>query len=281
MHNKKGMMRNIIGAILVLVIAGILFYVISLMFSSSGSTIDREVCRDWILLKSQSKILGRPLVGENTPCKTDIIEIKKTDEYEIKQDIANEMYDCWYQFAEGDKDFLSDWDWFKGDNWCFVCSKIDFSEKVQNEVPEIIDFSDFLATESMPLHGEKTFFEYFYDTEEREISVDDFPVNLDTSTPLYVVFFADKKATTANYIRGTIPTLALPIGACVVSVIATVASGGALSPVAGVVCSKAGIITAAVVGTAAGGVYMVSHKDHFSSSLYVGNSEEIMGYCNQ
>lgn len=280
MHNKKGMMETIVKAIPVLVIAGILFYVIYLIFSASGSAVDREVCRDWVLLKAQSKILGKPLVGENSPCKTEIIEIKKTDEYEIKQDIANEMYDCWYQFGEGKKDFLSDWEWFKGDNWCFICSKIDFSEKVQNEIPEVIDFSDFLATESMPLHGEKTFFEYFYDAGE-EISVDDFPVNLDTSDPLYVVFFADKKASTANYIRGTIPTLALPIGACVVSVVAAVVSGGTLSPVAGVVCSKAGIITAAVVGTAAGGVYMVSHKDHFASALYVGNSEEIIEVCNQ
>ena len=280
MHNKKGMMSNIVKAIPVLIIAGILFYILSLIFSGSGSAVDREVCRDWVLLKAQSKILGRPLVGENTPCKTDIIEIKKTDEYEIKQDIANEMYDCWYQFGGGNQDFLGDWDWFKGNNWCFICSKIDFSEKVQNEVPEIIDFSDFLATEPMPLYEEKTFFEYFYGV-EGEISIDDFPVNLDTSTPLYIVFFADKKATTANYIRGTIPTLAVPIGACVVSVVAAVVSGGTLSPVAGVVCSKAGIITAAVVGTAAGGVYMVSHKDHFASSLYVGNSEEIIGYCNQ
>jgi hypothetical protein len=274
-------MRTIIGGILALVIAGILFWSIFLIFSSSSSSVDREVCRDWILLKAQSKILGKPLVGGENPCEIDAFEIKKNNEYEIQKIIANEMYDCWYQFGEGKKDFLSDIDYGNGNNWCHICSKIDFTEKIKNEIDEINfdDFNTFLATEPIPLHEEKTFYEYFYGG-EKEYTPEEISSTLKTDSSIFVVFFADKRLDLWKEMWESPDAFEWGV------VGASCLAGGKAGGMIGLAFGGATSIPGAIIGCASGAVLgatweMVARKTEFVSGLYVGNAEEAILACNQ
>ena len=156
--NKKGeMMRVIVVAIPVIIVAGILFFATATILNLGESSVDREACRNSVLLKERSKVLGKPFL-DSVRCETNLIEIDSDDEDEIFRDITNEMYDCWYQFGEGKRDFLSDRDFGGGDEWCFVCSRIEFGEETQKEVSEITmsDFNNFLNTEIIPFSGGET-----------------------------------------------------------------------------------------------------------------------------
>ncbi|MBT6734734.1 hypothetical protein HOA69_00005, partial [Candidatus Woesearchaeota archaeon] len=104
--DKKGeMMRVIVVAIPVIIVAGILFFATTTILQIGEDSVNREACRDSVLLKERSKILGNTLI-DNVVCETNLIEIKSTDKNEIYGEITNEMYDCWYQFGEGKRDFL-------------------------------------------------------------------------------------------------------------------------------------------------------------------------------
>ena len=118
-------METIVKAIPVIIMAGILLFVVAQYIEFGGKAVDRESCRDSVLLKERSKILGKPLISD-VKCKTHVVEIDSTEKEEIFEDISNEMYDCWKQFGEGKRDFLDKHDFGRGDNWCFVCSRIDF-----------------------------------------------------------------------------------------------------------------------------------------------------------
>ena len=131
--------------IIVLIISGILVIIVTNLLSDAGDLSDREACRTSVLLKSQSKILGKPMY-EELNCKTEVHEIKTTDKEEIYKFMTYRMYDCWYQFGEGKKDFLDNYDFGNSDEWCNICSRIDFDENVQDKYLNIKmeEFHNFL-----------------------------------------------------------------------------------------------------------------------------------------
>ncbi|MBT6995081.1 hypothetical protein HN953_00460, partial [Candidatus Woesearchaeota archaeon] len=57
MFNKKGeMLRIIVLAIPVIIVAGLLFFVVSEILKTGEDSVDREACRTSVLLKEKSKI---------------------------------------------------------------------------------------------------------------------------------------------------------------------------------------------------------------------------------
>lgn len=268
MVNKKGeMMETIVKAIPVIIMAGILIWVASLIIDFGGKSVDREACRDSVLLKARSKVLGKPLIG-NLNCETNLVEIDAKDKNELFGEIAGEMYDCWYEFGGGKVDFLDDVDFGKGDNFCFVCSRIDFDDNAQKEVgTELTGFLDYLKNENIPFK-DQTFFEYFYDGSEIKVDEDKFKIN--TEKPLYIVFFGDKRV--GDYMN---PVTGYTLGGasgivCVMGLVGTASTVGVLAPTLAF-CGYSGISL----------FYVAQIKEDYIPMLYVGSDKEVIEACNQ
>jgi len=271
LYNKKGMdMRIIVTAIIVIIAAGILLYGTKLLADIGKDSVDREACRDSVLLKARTKLLGNPIAGD-IHCKTNTIEIDAKDSYESNSIIANEMYDCWYQFVEGDADFLDDHDWGKGDNWCFVCSRIEFSDETQKDVSQINGLFDFLRTEPLPFTGQKTYFEYIYKDASNDVAPQNFGETFDTSKPVYVVFFGDKRF---EWVSGDTQDILTIAG----QTLGTLWAGAKIGGLWG---SKGGL-WGVVIGTVGGIVYnKASVKTGYVSGLYVGSDDTVIQRCRQ
>ena len=276
--NKRGIaLETIVKAIPVILMAGILLFIVVQYIEFGSSAVDREACKDSVLLKERSKILGKPLL-KDVNCKTNSIEIKSSDENEVSKLISEEMYDCWYQFGEGKRDFLDDWDPWKGDNWCFVCSRIDYNEDTQKKVPQL-HLNNYLATQKIPFTEDLTFFEYFYGKDSTLNHVPD--TILDTSSPTYILFFADKRLNKEWLIDPTkldSTDGAFLGGGCV--------GAGTAGALVGTVIPGVGNVVGAVVGCVGGtiiaGTYeIIFRKTNYISGLYVGSSEEMIEACNQ
>ncbi|MCD4759979.1 hypothetical protein K8R33_03755 [archaeon] len=282
--DKKGMtMWTIVGLLIVLISGVVLLWVTGAFANLGSDSLDREACRNSVLLRAQTKILGNSPFGMDFDCETNLVEIDSKDEDEIYETIAGEMYDCWYQFAEGEKDFMPDWDLWKGDNWCFVCSRIDFSEDIKKEINNIplSDFNDFLATERIPLGSKRTFYEYFYKVDSSGYMGYSTDSSVDLNDSLYVVFFADKRADLWKNFWETPDTteIVLGVGSCV---------GGAYigGAIGSVVLPVAGTAVGGVIGCAGGLIIDVfaetlARKTDYVSYLYVGSAEEVAGACHQ
>jgi len=284
LDNKGLMFRNIIAGIIILVIAGILLLIITNILKGGGESADRESCRTSVLLKAQSKIMGTPLY-DTINCKTEVHDIDQGNEEEIYKFITYRMYDCWYQFGEGKKDFLSDIDWGYGDNWCWICSRIDFDDNIQKNLPELTGLTDYLMTEKIPLaEGEQTFFEYLYgevyDENKETFKIDEgYEDSYLTKDPLYVAFFADKRTTSEDsWDAGTYGAAGgamLALGACYIgSTIAGIFSFGTLGVAGYAVCTSVG----AGVGTA---LWATSVKSGAPQALYLGSDQSVIESCNQ
>ncbi len=82
--------------------------------------------------------------------------------------IANEMYDCWDQFGEGRFPIF-----FGRKSRCVVCSEITFQDGwLDDKSSEQIKIGPFLNEETMPMHGEMTYSEYFKGRFAEDFKVD-------------------------------------------------------------------------------------------------------------
>ena len=288
--DRKGQLLTIRNAILVLISAAIIFAATVTIAQVGKESIDRELCRDEVLLKASLKLGGQTLLSHLDNCETDFIEVERknigdkdfVDDYKVHTLLAGEMYDCWYQFERGKKDFLPDVDAWAGDNWCFVCSRFDFDKETSDDLPEIdIDeFNSFLANEPIPLNNkDQTFYNYFFET-SGEASLKDTFSTMKTDEPVYVVFFADKRTDlwkefwefpdkTEWAIMGGSCLLGAKIGATIGNIIP-----GAGTVVGGFIGCGAGLVLGSTVEE-------VVRKTEFVSSLYVGNDVGVMEGCRQ
>ena len=127
MNNKRGISGEfLVGVIITLVGAGILFLVFPSIQKLFTGTIDAESCHNSVLLRDtaikKAGVIGGQLSASLIPlkCKTEEIKITTTDTDKIKNQIANAMYDCWWMLGEGKINFLaSGW---TGKNVCIFCS---------------------------------------------------------------------------------------------------------------------------------------------------------------
>ncbi len=273
-------MRTIVLAIPVIIVAAILFFVVSEILESGSDSVDREACRNSVLLKERAKVLGESLISD-VKCETNLVEVDSTDRDVIFHEITNEMYDCWYQFGEGKRDFLDNNDFAGSDEWCFVCSRIDFSEDVKKEYPEInmVDFNSFLTNEVIPLSArDTTFYEYFYGADlpnQIDGNLQDPSFVFNTDEPLYIGFLIDKNrahnlAYKTEWVTGVGGVLL-----CGVGVAGAIAAPGAGLGAAWTLCSSG--LTLAGTSFA----LMSTVKDDYVSGMNIGSGEVLKEWCNE
>ncbi|MFH1376517.1 MAG: hypothetical protein ABIH25_02680 [Candidatus Woesearchaeota archaeon] len=246
--DKKGeTMMVIVKAIVVIALVAILFYFFVEFVVIGRESADREVCRTSVLLAGKTQIIP----GTELKCKTDFKTIKTDDVDEIKMEITQEMYDCWYQYGEGKVNFMKHFEFSNNGEKIFVCSRIDFKEGVDKK---ITGFSDFWATKSLPFKNDMTFYEYFYGSGVTDPDVD---ITLSTEEPVYVIYLATKSNLLTWAEKHPIGG-SLFLGAVVVGI-----------PL------LAGVPVLIAPGVAIlGGVNILGTK--YSSNLLVGNADTIM-----
>jgi hypothetical protein len=267
--NRKGTVNTIVTAILIIIAAGILLMVFPTLLGDSTKILDRTKCKTQVNLHSID-VAELKFPGKIDQCVTNNIEIDSKDEEEIKETIAYEMYDCWDQFGEGKKDFMTEW---SDDKWCFICSRIDFDKSVNKEYPTVGNFDVYLRETKFPYFRENktvNFYDYLYGENNIESLGEGF--NINTSKTNYVLFFADKEEDPAEVAKG-IGTAVVGTAACAGGIYLAVQTGGFLTPVAIFGCKYGGAAALGGVG------YAAKYHPDFYAGLYVGDAEGVIGVC--
>lgn len=179
MKNKKAELttQQIVSLIiLVASFAVILFFIIKINFID---TADKEICRNSVIMRDKSGIEAPLKCKINYLCLTsngkcdkmtnpNIEEVKNKGEvYNI---LANQIVDCWWMFGEGKINYAGK-EIITGKH-CAICSQILFDESLNENIfqegkIDKNEFYNYFATEKMK-NNEKTYFEYFYGTKNKE-----------------------------------------------------------------------------------------------------------------
>ncbi|MFH1182451.1 MAG: hypothetical protein V1702_05825 [Candidatus Woesearchaeota archaeon] len=150
---KKAFSVAPIAIIIAVVLLIFYLYFGGAAYSTINEELPRETCRQSVVLHASTKttITDSPFPIN---CDTQFIDItekgifKNTDqvitsESEMTQDtvnraIANEMYDCWYQFLQGNQEvFYRSWSIKINDDWtteCMICSEISISQEAADKI---------------------------------------------------------------------------------------------------------------------------------------------------
>lgn len=224
--NKKGedsTTWTIITAILIILAFAGLFVWLGGGFKTfvSGST-DSEICRLSVLQKAKYRLGETQIVDTDLRCPTknvnilynkdekvsgeENIVIKNQDD--VKRAIADEMFDCWYKFGNGQVDFATNSDYFRlyGDQTCLVCSDLRFGGNLvaSTAIGNRIDhFEDYLANTNVP-GRDITYWEYF----GGRLNNDKPEINIRLDEPQVVVYNVVKQGTFKKFFVLTGGTLA-------------------------------------------------------------------------
>jgi len=183
--NKKALSYTVVVLLLLaLVGGGILLWFSGRFADTVEKGGDRATCKNSVVLRAKN-----PLEIGEISCKTNYVTIDTLEQKKIMQTISEEAYWCWWQFAEGKADFL-DPEWVRADTWCFLCSTIEFSDKVKEKYPEgIRDFNIFLQETSLKPKYDGNYIDYLPVSSQAEQSISTIP----TQTPFNIAFFGVKK----------------------------------------------------------------------------------------
>jgi len=265
--NKKGIeMRVLIGIIIILVSAAIIFYFFKML--PYKETVDKEACHQSVILRSQ-KIAGlKPgqLLKFPLNCKTQHMKITSTNEQEIKREIANQMYDCWWMLGEGKKNFfgrLPTLGAYKSN--CVICSIIEFDKNVKEKVPEIKDLNQYLMNTKISQKN-KTYWQYITNSEAPIVFKDENEKGpIKTNTKYAVVYALSDRSILASVLNGIDCGLVTATGGAI--------AGGAIGSIIPVGGTAVGGTIGAGVGffIGAAGCGFASEKllDFFSPGYYV------------
>lgn len=144
--NKNKMLKNnkgditiifVIIMILTLVLLVALLYPQYNIFIKIGGKAPYDICRNSVDAAALMRFKNIEL-SPFLKCETQQYIITKNNVEEAKQTIADAMYNCYYQFAQGEKNLFSD----EG-RFCFVCSTIDFEEQ-GTKIKELPAFQKYL-----------------------------------------------------------------------------------------------------------------------------------------
>jgi len=191
-----------VNLLIVLIAIAVAFVVIlGYILPSFLKISDRENCRLSVIARSQTKILKTESeLALN--CHTNIIDIKKDGiyrdgnidvafkrgetvsdtEYKVKKYIANQMYDCWYQFNEGQSDPWGDWH-LGTIRHCVICADINFDPEFNEKISKIIGFGEFINEEPYSRTSKDTYADYLGGRLEM-----DEDIYIDTSQPHLVLY---------------------------------------------------------------------------------------------
>ncbi len=153
---------------------------------------EKEACQKSVLMHSKLRIETKP-ISESIKCPTKFITIEETNATKIKQEIANQMFDCWDNFGEGKLELFD----AQSEKFCVVCSVLNFKEK-----RILTGFTDFLATEKIPTR-DITYLEYFTGQESANPQIAEqleiAKQEIDTGKEYAVVFTYAKTAYWSNF----------------------------------------------------------------------------------
>lgn len=180
--NKKAQMNwSVFLAVIIIVVSFLVILFFYWQYNWKGG-IDKQTCHQSVVLKaSMPNVLDRPVAILPLRCKTNKICITdklfgtncegfkgekattirvSTDEKkqleDIKDIIANSLYDCWSMMGEGKLDiFAREFAAKKYSSRCVICARIDFDKELKEKLDEkypngIPGISEYLDTKPIP-----------------------------------------------------------------------------------------------------------------------------------
>jgi hypothetical protein len=193
--NKRGLESSTLVTLIALIIGfGILLIAARNLTSEFPSSITKETCHSSVLARgyeASGVALGK-LFTNSIKCKTEYKclsmggecptgyqTITVFNEEDIKREVANSMYDCWWELGEGKVNFLGR-PLITNEKSCAMCSVIHFDEKIRQQFPKISSFSDYLYQNNVP-GTSQTFLQYFSGSRAPPTEKIDFSTNQDYS----------------------------------------------------------------------------------------------------
>ena len=270
--------------IIFLISIGIAAFILIPMLGEGEDASERAACKTSVDLASKAKgPLGSSLI-DNLNCKTQYGEIDELNEEKLYEEIALRMYDCWYQFGEGKRDFLSNLDPGGSDEWCFICSRIDFSEDVQDKYPTIKleNFHQFLKSKQIPFSNRyQTFYEYLFgnkDLNQVEGQINDPSLIWNTNESLYIMFLGDHNRNYDAAFGAEMVVGAGMVALCAGSIVAAIGTAGGMgltATAAGITCAKALVVGATAF------TLMATVKESWLMGLNVVNGKGAIDWCGE
>jgi len=286
MSNKKGSNQGVAIGLIVLLISLAVLWGVAQRFSETTITAsDRDLCLKSVLLRAHEKSIKEKIPtldpSKTLDCKTNNVEVKNKDTEQVKQVLADEMYECYKEFNFGKSEFLSTDDFSirgNNDNICFICSKISYDISTSNEVRviPISDFEKYLNTQKTP--NEKTYAEEMIQTDNAYIQWNsDQKIIINEKVPTYIVFSAQQ-----NRNDNFQETLINGVGRMVIGS----AAGVILAPVAAIIAGVSlpittVIATAVVVGSSVGLFSYTSSAPDYYPGVLVLSGEEVPNFCDE
>lgn len=272
--------------VIILVISFVIILFLWYQFFWEGN-IDRETCHTSVILKKTIPdkpiaIAGGKFVDLPLRCKTEKIcltsgindkgcenigtkyqKISVSSEEDIIKIVAENMASCWGMMGESRDAAIFSRELTASDSKGVICSIIDFSPNVQNEIRTLssIKFNDYLAKTKIP-DGIKTYIQYLSNSENPTSASGKMDVSLVLDKPFTIVFI--------EFRQGALTPLigagggALLVGALFVSAAPVIGTAAAITT---------GIIAVGVGGNAAGEAIdkwtslLSGNKEGFYSSL--------------
>jgi hypothetical protein len=182
-----------ISVVLAILVLLVYVYFGTRIAAVGDEALPRESCRSSVIVKANAKIADNAI---SLNCHTQFVDIKKNgvikngnnidsplNEDGVKRAIADELYDCWYEFGEGKiQPFGSEL--LQNKKHCVICSEISFDDatvaairsgEIKNFLPATVSsgklsgFEDWLKNNNVGSFGasgteQKTFYDYLSST---------------------------------------------------------------------------------------------------------------------
>ena len=242
------------------------------------STLDKEACHASVIARSSALLRGTQYTPGLFPlrCKTEKIEISTSDEEEIKKEVANAMFDCWWMLGEGKHDFFEPSGWIKTGGFefsnCLICSEIKFKG---DALEKSLNIADYMIKTPIP-NQNITYMEYLSGGKTALPATINIPL-LNTNQDYTIIFMGIKggnvkSALIAGNVKGGVPGAMIGgIGGAAYGIY-TCLPLGPWSAVCGVI---GGIIGAAKVYAIGAGIGTIISTADLIQNSYISSM-----YCN-
>ncbi len=244
--NKKALQSTLKNLLIILIIAIILFGFAKELSDGLIKQTNKEICKLSVLKKAQFKILKAGMESDSPlECHTNYIDItekgiyisdnkkdkdldvkfkgktKEESNEVIKRYLANQLYDCWYQFGEGKIDFLGEIDFGKSNVRCFPCANIRFEEPFLNSFT-YSDWEKYLDETDTPLG--KSSYKKFLNYKDTGVYSDEYkgkPLNTEAGGYMSIYFIAEKRQSEKASDLSRIIFFASPVTSWIISGVKT------------------------------------------------------------
>ena len=259
-NNRKGELTSKQIVTIVILIISFVIIVAFFVIANFGGEVDSQACRNSVVLRNlpfgdnvQLNCKTKPVcISSGGECSRtsskDLEKIEVESKSEILNEMADLMYNCWWQYGEGKVDFAEKG--FKA-NYCGVCNIVYFDEKTQqNEDTKEIKLTELfvlLQNKKVPKGDISYLYSMYGVTTLNPEMVQHLNGNsdvkgatsLDTSNPYALVIVLNKGAKPVYTIGGFL---------------AGVGAGAGIGALIGTSGTPVGTIAGAVIGGVVGGV---------------------------